>query len=766
MRRSARCSSGQTLWQRGNNFVEHNTQGLQPVLHFDYEFVRRRPPARAPGELRAAAHHAARGRDGRRQAPALRDHRSARRPRARHRRLQGRLAGRRGAARRASGVLRDLLSRSRARADAARRLQCRAAVRQAGAGAAPEGAEAGDHRQLPGRLGGDDAGRRAPRRHRADRHQRRADVVLERCLERRRQRQPDALRRRAAGRLVAGVAGRRPRQRQVRRRPPGAELREPESGQQPVGQVLPPVRQGRHRAAALPGVRALVGRLLPDEPRRDRVDHAQPVRRQQAVDRRHQVGQRQGLRPARHQVADRAVRLDGRQHHAAAAGLQLGGRRLRQHRGDQGARPGDRRPAARGHRSPRDLRVRQGRQEGARADRVGAQDHRDAAAGRVRHGDQRAQAGLGRAAVRGRVPRAPARRHHRAPEPPGTVRRKGIRGGGRRVGLQPACLRVVRAAAGAGDVQRGQRADAARAAPAAHAELGHLEPQSVAGVARAGRRGRPQQPPADRARIIRCARASNSARSWSVRRSTTTAPCATRPPRRVSSPMYGNLFALFNGEQGQAQAGAAPGAADARELPEVRAALASRSEGGYVEALARVALPALAQRRTAAVVAARNAPGAGVGLRRIPARRADARMAARARHAGDHRAGRARRSGGQPARVAGRTQRARAHPGAARQADVGPARARQCPDGRSSRRCSRAFAPCWEKSLHAGGQPWCGRARELGPPTHGRSHEHEASEVPAADRLLQVDAADTHRRGAPLRREFAARAPSRRPGSG
>ena len=38
--------------------------------------------------------------------------------------------------------------------------------------------------------------------------------------------------------------------------------------------------------AALPRVRALVGRLLPDEPRRDRVDHPQPVRRQQAVVRR------------------------------------------------------------------------------------------------------------------------------------------------------------------------------------------------------------------------------------------------------------------------------------------------------------------------------------------------------------------------------------------------------------------------------------------------------------------------------------------------
>ena len=61
---------------------------------------------------------------------------------------------------------------------------------------------------------------------------------------------------------------------QVRRRLPGAELREPEPGQHVLGQVLPRVRERGHRAAALPRVRALVGRLLPDEPRRDRVDHA------------------------------------------------------------------------------------------------------------------------------------------------------------------------------------------------------------------------------------------------------------------------------------------------------------------------------------------------------------------------------------------------------------------------------------------------------------------------------------------------------------
>ena len=66
----------------------------------------------------------------------VRHHRSARRPRPRHRRLQGRLAGRRRAARRPSGLLRHLLPRPRAGADAARRVRRGAAVRAQGARAA------------------------------------------------------------------------------------------------------------------------------------------------------------------------------------------------------------------------------------------------------------------------------------------------------------------------------------------------------------------------------------------------------------------------------------------------------------------------------------------------------------------------------------------------------------------------------------------------------------------------------------------------------
>ena len=154
---------------------------------------RRRTHARAAGQLRAGAHRPAGGRDGRSEAAALRDHRSARRPRPGHRRLQGRFAGRRRAARGTSGLLRDLLPRSRAGPDAARRLQRRAAIREEGARAASGERQAGDRRQLPGRLGGDDARRGRSGRHRPDRDQRRADVLLGRRVAGRRGRQPDAL---------------------------------------------------------------------------------------------------------------------------------------------------------------------------------------------------------------------------------------------------------------------------------------------------------------------------------------------------------------------------------------------------------------------------------------------------------------------------------------------------------------------------------------------------------------------------------------------
>ncbi len=69
-------------------------------------------------------------------------------------------------------------------------------------------------------------------------------------------------------------------------------------GEHILGQVLPPVLERRHRADAISRVRAVVGRLLSDESRGDRVDHAQPVRRQQALVRRNQGAERRSLRSA------------------------------------------------------------------------------------------------------------------------------------------------------------------------------------------------------------------------------------------------------------------------------------------------------------------------------------------------------------------------------------------------------------------------------------------------------------------------------------
>ena len=97
---------------------------------------RRRPPARAAGQLHAAAHQARAGRRDRPQEAAVRDRRPARRPRPRHRRHEGIEPGRRRAARRPSGLFRRLPSRARARPDDRRRRLGGGAVPAQGPGAA------------------------------------------------------------------------------------------------------------------------------------------------------------------------------------------------------------------------------------------------------------------------------------------------------------------------------------------------------------------------------------------------------------------------------------------------------------------------------------------------------------------------------------------------------------------------------------------------------------------------------------------------------
>ena len=214
-----------TLRQRGNQWLEHEAAGKPPVLTYKYEMIADARDVRAAGQLRAGAHHSAQGRRRRRHQAAVRDRRSARGPRPGHRRLQGRLRGRRRAVGRPSGLLRDLLPGSDAGPDARRRHRRRSRVHPHRRRAPSAQPEAGDRRQLPGRLGGDDARRGAAGHRRPARHQRRADVVL----VGQRRRVADALRGRPAGRRVAVAVRGGPGRRQVRRRAPRRQLREPES---------------------------------------------------------------------------------------------------------------------------------------------------------------------------------------------------------------------------------------------------------------------------------------------------------------------------------------------------------------------------------------------------------------------------------------------------------------------------------------------------------------------------------------------------------
>ena len=71
-----------------------------------------------------------------------------------------------------------------------------------------------------------------------------------------------------------------------------------QSRQHLLRQVLQPLLEDRHRAGALPRIRALVGRLLPDGPAGDQVDRREPVRRQQPRGRRRRMVRGPRLRPA------------------------------------------------------------------------------------------------------------------------------------------------------------------------------------------------------------------------------------------------------------------------------------------------------------------------------------------------------------------------------------------------------------------------------------------------------------------------------------
>ena len=259
---------------------------------------------------------------------ALRRRRSARRPRAGHRRLQGRQRDRRGDAGRPSLLLRRLPARPRARPDDRGRGARQARLPRGGRRAATR-----RPRASRSSIGNCQAGwavliarRDPPRALRAD-HGRRLAALL---LGRRPRQGADALLRRAARRLLADGADRRPRRRQVRRRLAGAELRDP---------ATPPTPTGPSSTRCGPTWTPSADRYLDFEKWWGGHVTLNAAEMQFIVDQLF-IGNRLAAgeltfsdgtrgRPAQHRLADHRLLLGGRRHHAAAAGALLGQRPLR-----------------------------------------------------------------------------------------------------------------------------------------------------------------------------------------------------------------------------------------------------------------------------------------------------------------------------------------------------------------------------------------------------------------------------------------------------
>ena len=262
-------------------------------------------------QLSAAEYHAAGRRAHRPGQATVRGFRPACRARAGHQWLQGIQPGRRGAAcgsRRLPGFIQ---ARAGAAPDPARRGTGRDEVPARGYRAAPGRAQTRHRRQLSGRLGDHDAVGPRARTGLHDRHRRRTAFLLGRY----RGQEPDALSGRADRRQLDFGADRRRRRRHFRRRQPGLELRKPQSGQYPGRQALPALRQRRYRGRALPGLRALVGRLLPALARGNRRADLGAVHRQQVDPGPHPRRRGFADRPARDPRADCRHRQRGRQHH-------------------------------------------------------------------------------------------------------------------------------------------------------------------------------------------------------------------------------------------------------------------------------------------------------------------------------------------------------------------------------------------------------------------------------------------------------------------
>ena len=198
---------------------------------------------------------------------------------------------------------------------------------------------------------------------RPDHHRRRAAVLL----GRRSRQESDALFRRPARRQLADRADQRSRRRQVRRRLAGAEFREHESRR---------IRSGPSSTTSIRRSTPKPTRYLEFERWWGGHVNLNAEEIQFIVDElfvgnnlaagRIKTSDGDGGRSAQHPLADRGVLLQGRQHHAAAAGARTGSsistsdvdeiRALRADHRLHGAR--DRRPS-------RNLRLRRRRQEGA-----------------------------------------------------------------------------------------------------------------------------------------------------------------------------------------------------------------------------------------------------------------------------------------------------------------------------------------------------------------------------------------------------------------
>ena len=189
--------------QRGNQYREHLAETAPHVLDYEVELVVDGRTLDRPVNYALVRIVPPGGRRDRSDAAAVRRRRSARRARPRHRRLQGRQRDRRRVQGRASLLFRRLPARSHAGPDDRGHRARRGDLPREGHRAASRGRrQAVRDRQLPGRLGGHDAGRHPPRAVRPDHHRRIAAVLL----GRRARQESDALQRRPARRQLADRA--------------------------------------------------------------------------------------------------------------------------------------------------------------------------------------------------------------------------------------------------------------------------------------------------------------------------------------------------------------------------------------------------------------------------------------------------------------------------------------------------------------------------------------------------------------------------------